>query len=284
MQDRCRFNCDRCQYSTSKRQHWQQHILSIRHKRIVGYQEINMRAPKGQRNIPCPTCGVAYKSRSGLWKHQKRCSGVTASGYLVTENATLRQELCEQRKLIEKLVDQQNKMIPKIGNNNNNNRISINLFLRDKCKDAMNLTQFLDNIQVSLEDLRYTNEHGFVKGISNIFNKHLTDMKITERPIHCSDQKRLQFYVKDDDFWDRDRGHRKLDKTIRVLEKKQIIQLKEWERRHPEYMDDTKLNREWNRMIYNMMGGIDEIARKRNAKNIKKSICRGITVKGALAD
>ena len=148
----------------------------------------------------------------------------------------------------------------------------------------MNLTQFLDNIQVSLEDLRYTNEHGFVKGISNIFNKHLTDMKITERPIHCSDQKRLQFYVKDDDFWDRDKGHRKLDKTIRVLEKKQIIQLKEWERRHPEYMDDMALNREWNRMIYNMMGGIDETARKRNAKNIKKSICRGITVKGVLTD
>ena len=83
--------------------------------------------------------------------------------------------------------------------NNNNNTISINLFLNENCKNAMNLTDFIQNMNVSLEDLEFSKDNGFVKGVTNIFTKQLQDLDPTERPIHCSDKKRLQFYVKEED-------------------------------------------------------------------------------------
>ena len=89
-------------------------------------------------------------------------------------------------------------MMPNIGNNNNNT-ISINVFLNEQCKNAMNLTDFMDKVKISLEDLAYSKNNGYVKGVTNIFAKQLKDLKPTERPIHCSDTKRLQFYVKDED-------------------------------------------------------------------------------------
>ena len=76
-----------------------------------------------------------------------------------------------------------------------NKKMTINVFLNQECKNAMNLTDFVENVKVSLEDLNYTKEHGYIKGISNIFVKHLNDLDPKERPIHCSDKKRLQFYV-----------------------------------------------------------------------------------------
>ena len=69
----------------------------------------------------------------------------------------LRQTMSQsQESILEKLVDSQKEMIPCIGNNNNN-KISINIFLNEKCKDAMNLTDFVKNIKISMEDLHYTN-------------------------------------------------------------------------------------------------------------------------------
>ena len=89
-------------------------------------------------------------------------------------------------------------------NCNNQNNMTINVFLNEQCKDALNLTDFVQNIKVTLEDLQYTKDNGFVDGVTNIITKQLQDLKPTERPIHCSDKKRLQFYVKDDDKWEKD--------------------------------------------------------------------------------
>ena len=128
-------------------------------------------------------------------------------------------------KMIGDFNEQLKDIIPKIGNTYNN-AMSINIYLNEKCKDAMNLTDFVENVKVSLEDLLYTKNHGFVKGISNIFVKQLQDMEPTQRPIHCSDKKRLQFYVKDADKWEKDKSHEKIDKTIDEITFKQIKQVK----------------------------------------------------------
>ena len=106
-----------------------------------------------------------------------------------------------------------NKLVEALSNNtgqtvynncNNQNNMTINVFLNEHCKDALNLTDFVQNIKVTLEDLQYTKDNGFVNGVTNIITKQLQDLKPTERPIHCSDKKRLQFYVKDDDKWEKD--------------------------------------------------------------------------------
>jgi len=174
-------------------------------------------------------------------------------------------------------------MIPKLGSNNNN-KISVNVFLKEYCKDAMNLTDFVRNIKISLEDLQYTNQHGYVKGISNIFTKNLTDMKVTERPIHCSDRKRLQFYVKDRNIWEKDTTNEKLDHSIRCITKKQIIQIKQWEHQHPDFLDNEKLTTQWQNMIHNMMGSIEKANVDKDKEAIRKNISQTTAVREAIED
>ena len=178
------------------------------------------------------------------------------------------------------MLDQNAMLIPKVGNNNN--KISINVFLNERCKGAMNLDEFVDNVKVTLEDLNYTKDNGYVKGISNIFVKHLTDMEPTERPIHCSDKKRLQFYVKEEDTWKKDSEHKKINKTIQDVTMKQIKQLKAWEQTHPNYLTDDALLVEWQQMIQKIMGGKDEEERVKNAEDIKKGISSSIDMKNAM--
>ena len=151
--------------------------------------------------------------------------------------------------------------------------MNINIYLNEHCKNAMNLTDFVENVKVSLEDLLYTKNHGYVKGISNIFVKQLKDMEPTQRPIHCSDKKRLQFYVKDDNKWEKDNSNEKIDKSIDKITKKQILAIKLWEKEHPNYLEDEKLTRIWSKMIKNMGTGVSEnVTAEKEKTNIKKVI------------
>ena len=157
--------------------------------------------------------------------------------------------------------------------------MTINVFLNEKCKDAMNLTDFVDQLKVTLQDLEYTREQGYIKGISNIFTKHLIDLKPTERPIHCSDRKRMQFYIKDEDKWEKDNLNLKINNTIKKVEMKQIKHLKEWENQHPNYLTDDDLLEEWQFMILEIMGGKDI---KNPNEKIKKSIVDVVELKDAM--
>ena len=196
----------------------------------------------------------------------------------------LAQTMAKQESILEKLVNSQKEMIPCLGNNNNN-KISINIFLNEKCKDAMNLTDFVNNIKISLEDLQYTNQHGYVKGISNIFQKNLTDLKATERPIHCSDTKRLQFYIKEEDKWEKDTSHHKINDGINKIGRKQILQIKEWEKQHPNFLDHEEQYTGMAEDDSKYYGrNVTETARERNIENIKKSISDKVAVKDALIE
>ena len=202
-----------------------------------------------------------------MCKHKKHCTYTTSNEVVIVdqEKESLKQEVVELRNMMKNIIQVQNQqtqnftdaikqVIPKIGNTYNN-KMSINIYLNEKCKDAMNLTDFVENVKVSIEDLLYTKNHGFMKGISNIFVKQLQDMEPTQRPIHCSDKKRLQFYVKDSDKWEKDNSHEKIDKTIDEISFKQIKLLKQWEKEHPTYLEDDELLKEWQLMIKNMTGG-----------------------------
>ena len=163
-----------------------------------------------------------------------------------------------------------------------NKKMTINVFLNQECKNAMNLTDFMENLNVSLDDLEYTKEHGYIKGISNLFVKHLQDLDPTERPIHCSDKKRLQFYVKEENKWEKDKNHQKIDKTIEDITVKQIKRIKEWEKQHPDYLHNDKLLQEWHKMIQQMTGSGDEVERLKHKDQIKKSLGNSIEIKDAM--
>ena len=188
---------------------------------------------------------------------------------------------CRKTELMEKILDQNSALIPKVGSNNNNN-ISINVFLNEHCAGAMNLGDFVENVKVTLDDLLYTKDNGYVKGISNIFVKHLTDMEPTERPIQCSDKKRLQFYVKEEDTWQKDKEHEKINKSIQNVSVKQIKKLKEWENLHPDYLTDKHLMSQWHEMIQKITGGVNVEEREKNTENIKKGILNTVDMKNAM--
>ena len=193
--------------------------------------------------------------------------------------------LQQNNKLMAKLVElSKEKTVINYQNyqNCNNKKMTINVFLNEQCKNAMNLTDFVENVKVSLADLKYTTQHGYIKGISNIFVKNLKNLDPTERPIHCSDRKRLQFYVKDENKWEKDSNHEKIDKSIQNIAIRQIKQVKKWERDHPNYLTDDKLLIEWHTMIQQIMGGGEDTERGRNNEQIKKSLGTTIELKDAM--
>ena len=285
-----KFVCVKCVYSTNSRKDYNKHCTTKKHKKPHNKE-------KNIENVEfsCPKCGKTYKFRSGLSRHKKKCNYVSN---LVVDNDNNDNELSlndnkkssienkmfkdlfrEQQKqmnetinLLKESVKTNANMIPKIGNKNCNNTISINLFLNQECKNAMNLTDFIDQLQVSLEDLDYSKNNGFVSGITNIFTKQLKDMDPKDRPIHCSDTKRLQFYVKDDNKWARDDNSNKLDQTIYNIKLKQTNKLTEWERLHPNYQNNPDLLNEWQMMLSSMT----EDVISENPNKIKKELKRNI--------
>ena len=130
----------------------------------------------------------------------------------------------------------------------------------------MNLTEFVENLKLSLEDLNYTGKHGYSKGIANILIKNLGDIDPTSRPIHCTDKKRLQFYVKEEDKWGKDEGNKKIDKSISDVSLKQYSCIKDWQKTNNKYQDSDEKMTEFLKITSNCHPKKDD----NNNKVIKK--------------
>jgi len=282
-----KFHCQDCDFTTSDKKDWRRHISTPKHA-------FSHNGNIDGNSYMCGLCGKKYKYRSGLSRHKKTCkekkTAKNRRAKMKVEKKNVENPCSE---LVVKLLKQQQEMQEQIidlcknrkiinYNNCNNKKMTINVFLNEQCKDAMNFTEFIENVKVSLEDLEYTNEHGYVKGISNIFEKHLIEMKPTERPIHCSDKKRLQFYVKDENIWKKDAAHEKIDESIKDITMKQIKQLREWENQNPNYLKSEKLLMEWHNMVRIIMGGSEDNTIAKNKEQIKKSLGNTIELKQAM--
>ena len=109
-------------------------------------------------------------------------------------------------------------------------------------------------------------------------------MKPNERPIHCSDKKRMQFYVKDDDNWKKDNQNVRLDKSISQVSTKQIKQIKEWEKDHPKWNESDIETEMYLKMIQQIMGGKDNSEIEKNNNNIKKELSNTVDLKKAIEE
>jgi hypothetical protein len=289
-----KFYCKKCDYTSKRKSQWIRHLSTTKHK--MDNMDNPVDNPKSSRRKFQCICGKEYKYNTGLSKHRKKCleamggpvsQNIKKSFTHSSENTPISEEM------LNKLVEQNNTLMEKVielskdrqvinYQNCGNKKMTINVFLNQECKNAMNLKDFVQNVKISLEDLNYTKEHGYIKGISNIFAKHLQDLDPKERPIHCSDSKRLQFYVKEEDKWNKDKSNAKIDKTIEDITIKQIKRIKEWESKHPNYLTEDKLLQEWHRMIQQITGSGNEDERERNKEQIKKSIGNTIEIKDAM--
>ena len=234
-------------------------------------------------------CGKKYKSKSGFYKHKSRCKHLHneeekkdyTDEIVPTNNVEiLLKNILEENKAIHKKNDsilEENKILRqeiknlKLGNtmiNSNNNSFNINMFLNEKCKNAMNIEDFVEKIKLTLEDLQFTKENGYTKGISNIFIKNLNDMDVTERPIHCSDQKRLQFYVKNENEWSKDKNNEKIDNSIQQVSVKQLKSIQDWVKANPDYLESTAKTEEYFTLVRSITQPNDD----KNLKNIKRKV------------
>lgn len=282
------FECNDCDYITCCLEDLDNHFVEFNHtKKIPSGDFSNNPITSDEKNMNCfvcDKCSKTYKYKSGYYRHLKKCQNVIndTGHYLENEELVLKfMEAAENSsKLCEKLMEIESKGPQIINNTFNNQKLNINVFLNNEFKDAMNITDFLNEIKLSIDDLNYTKKNGYIKGITNIFVRNLEEIDVNDRPIHSvNDQNSKQyFYIKGQDEWQQDKQEFHLDKTIDKVAKKQINKIKEWESGHPYWNMTDEGIEEYMNMVKSVMGGTTESERSENRKLIKQGLMDTVTI------
>jgi hypothetical protein len=243
-------------------------------------------------------CGNDYKDRSGLWRHKKICknnfqiSQITPQTQLTPElviklieqNKELQQTLIDQNKTIIELAKKSGSYTTNNTTNNNcgntNKTFNLQVFLNETCKNAINMSDFVNQLQVSLSDLETTGQIGYAEGISKVFIKNLNEINYTNRPLHCSDSKRETLYIKENDKWTKDDDQKSgLTKAIKQVANKNIKQISEWQKLHPDFSDpDSKTNDKYMKIVFNSMCGSTKEEADKNYEKIAKKVIKEVII------
>lgn len=197
---------------------------------------------------------------------------------LEKENQMLAQNEEHHKQIIE-LASRQisnNTNINTQNNTHNNNQFNLQFFLNETCKDAMNIVDFVNSLQVQIADLEKTGRLGYVEGISSIFLKGLKQLDISMRPIHCTDLKRETVYVKDEDNWEKEDEEKvKMKLAIERIARKNLRTLPKWQEENPEFrILDTKENDDYVKIALNSLGGQTEEEQEKYIKKIMRNVMK----------
>jgi hypothetical protein len=300
-----KFYCDICDYGTSKKSSYDNHQLSAKHQKSIknGVLESfgNEIMPKlCSQKYACEYCYKDFNNRSGLWKHKQRCATDKGNAAEVTEKVMddkgLILMLINDNKEFKQLImdvckekDEYKTMMMKVletgthntsttNTNSHNKSFNLNFFLNETCKDAMNITEFVDSIKLQLSDLERVGELGYVEGISNIIVKNLKDLDITQRPVHCTDKKRETMYIKDEDKWEKDDEQKKMHKMVRKVADKNARMLPKFKEAHPDCnRSSSNFSDQYNKIIIEAMGGRGDNDFEKEEKIIKR-VSKEVTV------
>ena len=248
----------------------------------------------------CPGCDKSFKNRVGLWRHKKTCSdfqslqtepevvqatAVESDIDKVLELKKVELEL-EKTKLQVKqaeLIHQNTEKMAGIAtaaiekssvtnntvNNTVNNNFNLKVYLNNDCKNAMNLTDFVESIKYQLEDLERFGRDGYVEGVSHVLIKALQDLDETQRPIHCTDTKRDSLYIKDNDEWQKDNSKTKIKKAIKNVAHKNMMNVSNWKKMYPQHDNiESNKHKEYIKMVNEVSGGATETEDEKNFKKI----------------
>jgi hypothetical protein len=243
---RTEYKCEKCDYTCNKKSLWEKHIYTKKHSSAD---------VKDPTQYVCKKCKKVYDKYNSYWAHSKKCDVIppemsiyTIVNKLITENQELRQFILDQsvehkketHELINKTLEcckSNNVTNNTVNGNVSNNKFNINVFLNETCKNAMNFSDFLKNIEITYQDLENNAQLGFVNGISKIFLDNLKQLGVNERPIHCTDLKREIMYIKDDDKWTKEIDDTKLQKAIQAVSYQSMGKLAKWKQENPDYND-----------------------------------------------
>ena len=204
-------------------------------------------------------------------------------------SADLIMELLKQNQEFKELILEQNKQMLEMSkdrnvtNNNNitqnNNKFNLNVFLNETCKDALNLSDFLESLILTLTDFENFGPLGYCGGISNILVKGLNKLDISKRPIHCSDLKREVIHIKNNDTWHKDEDKQQMIKVIKAIEHKNIKQMSLWGKANPEYKDPNhKKSDLYTKLIDNSLCDTDKEKAMKNYNKIIRTVAKEILV------
>jgi len=289
-----KYICEFCNIKTSNKKDYNKHILTAKHKKLTSVNKMETIFPQNNENkfiYKCINCNKIYNSRVGIWKHKKKCNFKIEQNkkpvlqenndHQLKDGLNMKDKDSLLLHLLKKNEELQNKIIEMsststINNNNNclittNNAFNLNFFLNETCKDAMNITDFVSSIKLSLEDLENTGRRGYIEGISNIIIKNLNNLEQHMRPLHCSDLKREVLYIKDNNEWTKESSDKPiLTKAVKTIANENIKQIKNWREKNPDCTDsDSKKNNLYLKIVSNSMNGI---TKEEGEKNINKII------------
>ena len=249
------FECKYCDYSSVKIKDYKRHLLTDKHINRTFLNDLEQKKPQKPKVFICSNCKKCYKARNSLWYHeQKCCKEINNVPTTIVTNEPSDKELIML--LIKENSELKNMMIKVIENgthnttnnnnintNSHNKAFNLNFFLNETCKNAMNITDFVDSIKLQLSDLMTVGELGYVDGISKIIVKNLNNLDETERPIHCTDKKRETFYVKDQNQWEKEDDNKtKLKKAVKTVANKNIRLLPQYRAKFPDYNDSDSIH------------------------------------------
>jgi len=296
--------CEKCDFNCCKKFNWDRHINTSKHINLTFGKEEKEQKEQKEQIYTC-ICGKKFKTNSGLWKHHNKCNyDVNKNSiektddkndklieYLMKENKEIKDSIDKtddkNHKLIEYLM-KENKEIKELileivkngthntTNNNNhtnshNKAFNLQFFLNETCKNAMNITDFVDSIKLQLSDLMEVGELGYVEGISKIIVKNLNNLDETVRPVHCTDKKRETMYIKDQGHWEKEDDKKtKLKKAINKIADKNIRLLPQFREKYPEYRNSSsKISDVHDKLVIEVMQ-TDNDKKDQIIKNISK--------------
>ena len=294
-----KYTCETCDFKCSKPSDFNRHINTAKHKILQNTTENTTNYHQKNAKAYSCECGKEYKHHSSLWNHKKTCqknakklqentfvpekeeepSEKQLMMTIIRQMAERDRQMAEKDKQMTELTSQITKIIPKIGDTNNshntncNNTFNVQMYLNNECKNAMSIQDFIKSIELNMSHLKAVTDKGYVDSVSNIMIKALSDLEITDRPLHCTDLKRDTIYIKDHDEWNKSsaKDEKLMSGVITDIENKHYGLVKQYARENPQAaVMDTPENKYQNKALQNALGNsVDsEVLQKKIYKEV----------------
>ena len=286
-----KYYCEKCDFICIKESNWKQHLLTRKHCSRTLLNDIEQNNAVCNKLYTCD-CGKQYSARNSLWYHKKKCYIVQGEENYSSNNNNnnsstdtdididkelLIKMLLKNQDVIEGVIlknqDVMEKMMeimPHVGNTTNshntthNNQFNINMFLNEQCKNAMNLTDFINSLPITNETYDNTIQNGLTKSMTNLLVNGLSQLDILDRPIHCTDPARKTMYIKENDSWEKDNELLLLLQGIKSLSLKQRTLINKWQEANQGWSTDEGLQSKMTKLIFHSMTNVEEDEKETN--------------------
>ncbi len=304
-----KYICENCEFTSGNKKDYNRHILSAKHNKTYDRLKTTNLANENTHTPfyehKCENCNKIYKHQSSLCKHKKTCNGlanptmpppvsnsITPEMFFefIKQNKELQNVFIQKTSELQNTIIEQNKQIVELSknqsitntnsNNTTNNQFNLQFFLNETCKDAMNITDFVNSLKLTTQDFENTGKLGFVEGITKIIINSLDGVDTTKRPMHCTDSKRETLYIKNDNVWEKEDDKKtKFRSVVNQVANKNLQQLNRWKEEHPDCINlDTPDNIDFRKYYRAALGGGTNEEDEKFFEKIKRNVLKEIVV------